>query len=461
MMDRKPAIRKIIFILFLGRILAGSCLSADIQTAQNIDPDKSAGSKQTEPSRVSDWLDIGFEHRIRYEALDNRFRLGETGDDRQLPIRTRFSLGLMIKPVHFKFEFQDSRIFLDDEGSTVDNSMVNELDVQQLHVGLALNEITGSHRANMIVFGRQSFDLGGRRLFARNRFRNTTNAYNGLRWSYGITDRWAIDAFAFQPIGRRFDVRDRGERGTYLWGGLLAGRIQPLINAEFYYFGYKKSFSNPELPRLRYDTIGGRLFRWDGAGTFGYELETMWQFGTVGSLAHFAHSHHISLGYNFDTSWEPILKGQYDYASGDSDPADDRSGTFDKLYGARRFEFGPTGIYGWIFRSNTGTPGVRLILRPSPGLELVSAYRWAWLAQSRDYWIGTGLRDTTGRSGSYIGSQVELRLRYDPRDYFRAELGYARFFKGSYPKRVSGSPATGDSNYFYIQLIFRIQDLLK
>jgi hypothetical protein len=163
----------------------------------------------------------------------------------------------------------------------------------------------------------------------------------------------------------------------------------------------------------------------------------------------------------FDVPWQPILKGQYDYASGDRNPDDNRQDTFDKLYGARRFEFGPTGIYGWIFRSNTSTPGVRLVLQPSSAFEWISAYRWAWLAESRDFWIGTGLRDATGRSGSYLGSQLELRLRFDPRPFFRLETGYARFFKGSYPERVPGSPGTGDSNYFYIQLIFRVQDLLK
>jgi hypothetical protein len=154
------------------------------------------------------------------------------------------------------------------------------------------------------------------------------------------------------------------------------------------------------------------------------------------------------------------VKIQYDYASGDRLPDDDKSGTFDLLFGARRFEFGPTGIYGWIYRSNVNTPGCRLELRPTPRLALLSAFRWAWLAQPRGPWVGTTLRDARGESGSYIGSQAEFRLRYNL-GHVVPEIGYARFFKGSFVEHVPNSPGAEDSNYFYIQISFLLDDLLK
>lgn len=63
--------------------------------------------------------------------------------------------------------------------------------------------------------------------------------------------------------------------------------------------------------------------------------------------------------------------------SGDGDPNDGRTERFDTLFGARRFEFGPTGIYGLLARSNVNSPGVKLDLRPKPGLALMLAYRAA------------------------------------------------------------------------------------
>ena len=37
---------------------------------------------------------------------------------------------------------------------------------------------------------------------------------------------------------------------------------------------------------------------------------------------------------------------------------------FDTLYGARRFDFGPTSIYGPFIRSNLNSPALRLFFKP-------------------------------------------------------------------------------------------------
>ena len=86
--------------------------------------------------------------------------------------------------------------------------------------------------------------------------------------------------------------------------------------------------------------------------------------------------------------------------------------------------------------------------------------RWVWLAQARDQWAGAKLRDVTGRSGTSLGSQIELRLRYTFTKYFRPEVGYVRFIKGSYLSLVPKSPGDQDSNYFYLEANFVFDHLL-
>ena len=86
---------------------------------------------------------------------------------------------------------------------------------------------------------------------------------------------------------------------------------------------------------------------------------------TTQDLDHFAHFHHLSLGYSFDVPWSPRLSLHYDYASGDDDPSDGDNSRYDTLFGSRRFDYGPTSIYGAFARSNINTPGVRLALEPS------------------------------------------------------------------------------------------------
>ena len=68
--------------------------------------------------------------------------------------------------------------------------------------------------------------------------------------------------------------------------------------------------------------------------------------------------------------WSPRLIFQYDYASGDDDPNDADNNRFDTLYGARRFDFGPTGIYGPFARANLSTPGMRIKLKPAANMLL-------------------------------------------------------------------------------------------
>ena len=147
---------------------------------------------------------------------------------------------------------------------------------------------------------------------------------------------------------------------------------------------------------------------------------------------------------------------QYDYASGDENPADGTNERFDTLFGARRFEWGPTGIYGPFARSNLHTPGVRVQLKPHARVTTFVAYRGYWLASDQDAWTTAGLRDPTGQANDFLGSQVEIRVRFDvlPGNV-RWESGYAHLFGGDFIDEAPGSNRQGDSDYAYSQLVLR------
>ena len=85
-------------------------------------------------------------------------------------------------------------------------------------------------------------------------------------------------------------------------------------------------------------------------------------------MAGFAHA---SAGYTFDAAWTPRVRVAWDYASGDADPNDGQNNRFDTLFGARRFEYGPTGIYGAVFRANLNSPEIRLILKPNKQVTII------------------------------------------------------------------------------------------
>ena len=446
-------------LLFLLSLL---CLSFSV-SAQTEKADAAPKTPQTAAkSDETPWLDIGVEHRTRYETLDHRFRLGEVGSDQQLPqnARLRIEIKKAIAPFGIVMEFQDSRVHLDDSGSTVTNNMVDENDIIQLYLSFA-KPLGKAKLPSTIYVGRQSFDLGSRRMVSRPRFRNATNSFDAIRWTLGNEKHWQLTTFLSRPVVRRMYQPDKPSDVTGFWGALLAAKFTSQFKNELYYYGLRESMTSPRSTKRQYSTVGTRLYKDPKAGQISYEFETALQFGKKGTLHHLAHLEHVSADYTLNTKWRPMLTGRYDYASGTKDPTSQDDGAYDSLYGDTRWEYGPTGIYGAFARSNISSPGWAVELNPSKKLMFLHALRWVWLASARDQWAGSKLKDPTGNSGSYIGSQAELRLRYSPNKYFRSEIGYIRFFKGSYLAKVPKSPGSEDSNYLYVEADFTFDHLLS
>ncbi len=121
------------------------------------------------------------------------------------------------------------------------------------------------------------------------------------------------------------------------------------------------------------------------------------------------------------------------------------------MFGARRFDFGPTGIYGAFSRSNLNTPGYKLGFSPLQDVQTTIGHRFFWLAQKTDSWGSTGLQDKTGKSGSFVGQQLELTTRWDVNSSLNLETGWTHLFKGEFAKNAPKAPNGMDVDYFYVQ----------
>jgi hypothetical protein len=212
-------------------------------------------------------------------------------------------------------------------------------------------------------------------------------------------------------------------------------------------------------------TPGVRYSRARAKANWDYDFESVVQVGKVRNSAaaadvtdldHFAHFHHAEVGYTFAVPWSPRAYAVFDYASGDNSPTDDESNRFDTLFGARRFDHGPTGIYGAFARSNIESPGYGLNLKPTSAVELEIKHRLYWLASDTDAWTTSGIRDASGASGSFIGNQLEAMIRWDllPGN-LRLELGGAHLFAGEFIERAPNAAGKGDSTYGYASLELR------
>ncbi|NOS76282.1 MAG: alginate export family protein [Methyloglobulus sp.] len=430
---------------------------------------------------LPDWLSFNVEHRTRYETMDGCFRGGCKGGDQQIPIQTDVFLEARWNGFRLGGEFLDAREFGSDEGSGINTTSVDDADFIQGYLAYADQNINYSGIGGEVIVGRQTLNFGSRRLVARNVFRNSINSFTGARVHLLDYNNWKLNVFATMPVLRLpadetglLDNRqqwDEEDDRTWFSGAFLeVFDIAWNINGELYLYHLEEGDSPNNLTRnRRYFTPGFRFYIKPTPGEIDFQTETIGQFGTVrGStkesdgknLDHAAWMQHADVGYTFDHPWMPRLALEYDYASGDKKQNDNHDQRFDTLFGARRFDFGPTGIYGAFARSNINTPGFRITVNPRSDVQLGVSHRAFWLASNTDTWTTTGtattaLRDKSGNTSNYIGQQLELTARYDFNSSLNFETGWTHLFKGAFAKNAPNAPEGKDIDYFYVQSLLR------
>ncbi len=412
---------------------------------------------------LPDWVDFGLEHRTRFEVYDHPWRsaqpLGRT--DPQIQQRSRVRFGMNGEVLKFLFEGQDSRVHLDDPGDFVTTATRNEWDILQIFVSATVRDVLGTRLRTDLHVGRLTMDFGRRRLVARNDFRNTINAFDGVHWQLTKNKSWRVRAFLVEPVLRDQVQLDEQSKRSVFWG--VYGESTQLLRLHLhaYYFGLNDQRNTAINMQRTFSTFGFRFFRTPHTSQIDYEIESAWQTGKRGNTDHFAHFQHFDLGYTFDLPWVPRLLIYYDYASGDRNANDSQDSAFDTLFGARRFEYMPTGNFGPFFRTNISSPGWRVIFVPEKGWEVQLKQRFWYLASSRGAFARNGLRDSTGESGNVLGHDVELRVQWMINGNLEFDVGYDHWFKGSYFDRLpanAGLPPGGekDTDYFYVLTKFRL-----
>lgn len=431
-----------------------------------------------------EWLKVSGEHRARYESLDNQFRFrspnanppvrgyAENDDAMMLQTLLRVDAGGG-ETLGATFEGIDARQYgLHDEPGTandsyVDATMVDTLDVLQAYGRWRLGALgNGKHELRV---GRETMDLGGRRLVARNLFRNTINAFTGASWLWQ-DETSLLRAFWTLPVDRRpndaddlLDNRqewDDQDLDVQFGGVYFESRLAGRARYEVYAFGLDERGRSTRQRELL--TFGGRVHQPRKAGDWFYAVELIGQTGesktsvTATSVSdHSAGLAHVELGYQWEARWNPAIQVAYDYVTGDKDPNDGDNERFDTLYGARRWEFGPTGLYGAVARANLNSPEVRLLLQPRKHLQFMVGWRMVMLAEDRDAWTASGLRDRTGSSGNHVGDQYELRMVWEvaPQSV-DFDFGVCYLAEGSFQDRASQGQGD-DVTFGYAQLRWR------
>lgn len=412
-------------------------------------------------------LKLSGSFRVRYETLGGQARAGLNPTDEQLSVRTTVFGEYDAGPFRFGAELYDSRAYLGEPGSGISANDVNTAELVQAYLAAGLVEPWGKGSAASLQAGRMVVNIGSRRLVAADDYRNTTNGYTGVRADLKTAGGLAATGFYLLPQLRLPDdlpsildnraAFDRESFEAQLWGGIVSHKIRAFggAMAEAGYVGFRERDA-PDLPTRdrALHNVSLRLIRDPKAGAWDFEAEGIYQWGAVraglapaASLLDVAASFvHGDVGYSFRGPGKVRVSVEYDRASGDGPGG--KFGRFDTLFGMRRADLAPSGIYNAVGRANISAVGLRIEAQPSPRSEGFLAYRPMWLAARTDAFSTTGVRDANGASGNFAGHQLDGRVRYwlVPR-ILRAEVNATWLAKGRFLKEAPNAPRTGNTHY--------------
>lgn len=150
---------------------------------------------------------------------------------------------------------------------------------------------------------------------------------------------------------------------------------------------------------------------------------------------------------------EPQFWLRYDFASGDKNPNDGHSDTFNQLFPFGHYYFGYMDQVG---RQNIHDFNAQFSMNPQPWISFTGQYHRFYLANKRDYLYnaaGIGfIRDSSGQSGSHVGDEIDFSVNFHVARHHDILLGYSKLFTGTFIKnqRPGVSP-----DLFYAQYNFR------
>ncbi len=386
-----------------------------------------AGWAQSGPLPIK----FGGQFRLRYEAtsLEGNAPLKRRTAD-ATSLRTRLSADVAaVEGISAFLQIQDSRTS-GSEVSTVSNDGL--VDMHQAYLDVAKLFGYGLD----LRAGRQELAYGDSRLVGNLDWSNVGRSFDGARLRYGAAT-WKADLF----LTRVKDVA--GPRKDQVFSGFY-GTCSAVKDHEFDAYLLSREYGDDSqlseaggAGNLSEKTLGYR-----GKGRMGlldYSAEAAHQFGRKATDKINAHALALTGGINPLWAYKPRFGVEYDYASGDSDPTDNKSGAFDPLFPTGHLYQGYADIVGW---RNIHDIIATASAEPVEGTRVQLDFHSLRLAQAKDSWVdkaGTAIaRDAAGGSGRDLGTELDLHVKTTFRKSLKLWLGYSRFFKGSYVANTIG-----------------------
>lgn len=446
-----------------------------------------AGKKAVAPAVVEPashkWIRFDVDDTLRFEAFNNSRDFDDSINDDQDDtwLLNRFRFGLTIQPAKWLKvygQMQDTREWDSDRVNTPGirgNQGDDNFDLRQAYLELADYE---SFPLGLIV-GRQSVSYGDKRLIADPNWNLLGRTFDGVRLRLQTEKFWA-EAFAMRPVQIKEEVINDSDAADNVFGLYTSNEYIPWQDTEVYWIYRDKGDEQPDLdptdtldprgtwngPAQRIHTLGTRwaskkkaLNGWD------YWAEAALQWGSVWRTnresAEFdqrAWALGAAAGYTFEeVAWKPRIGLEYNYASGDQDPTDSESQSFQNLFPSNHPPYGFFDEFSW---RNLHNLRVQTNVKPVKSVDVELSYHAFWLAETTDYWFRSNglstLRTMTpdGRdvrtigADNFAGHEIDFVVKWNATEWLTVDVGYSHFFAGDYLEQTGPSD---DADFAYAQ----------
>ena len=411
--------------------------AAGTQAAQITSPPPTARKPPPFPNRANElmpsWLRLRGEFRERVEGLDNAgFTAGR--DDVYYLSRLRISATATGTSMGATVQVQDARVADKSIGPQTAPFQAG-FDLRQGFVDI------GNAKAPVAArLGRQEIAFGDQRLVGHAGWLNAARSFDAARVTLR-SPAAQVDVFAgsvVRILNGEFDKSGNGNRfgGAYV----SSARIVPQGTVEPYVFYRRDTNLRTEtgsIGSLDQVTTGGRL-----AGKLparlDYNVEMDLQRGSLASDDVRAWAGHWQIRETLPGSATPRLTGEYNFASGDADPADGVRGTFDQLYPTAHDKYGLADQVGWrnIHHVRGGFE-----LTPFKATPISVNYHSYWLAERRDaLYAASGApiaRVAAGAASTRVGQEIDVQISRPLFPQLAFTAGYSHLIAGPFLKEAT------------------------
>lgn len=402
-----------------------------------------AAAAQTPAPAVVKDISFGGQIRSQFETtnIESYATMGQRRGKDMLGLRTR--LWARAKPGEGMTAFvqlQDSRISGEEASVTTNKNLTD------LHQGyLTVADLFG--KPVDLTVGRMELSYGDQRLVSPLDWSNVGRAWDGVLLK-GRLKSVTADLF-YTNVQETASMR----RDQNFWG--LYTNCKAVANHDFDLYLLGRDFGNEsQTSEVRSDkgnlsdrTVGTRAK--GKTGPADYSAEAAWQFGRKAGMPVRAWAGAVTAGWTFADDWKPRLGAEYDYASGDTNPADDKVQSFDPLFPLGHAYQGFEDVFSW---KNGHALKLSGSFQPKPGVTLQADYHYFRTAQAKDAWYNASMaalaRDNAGLSGNEVGHELDLHARFPVRGALKLWAGYSHFFASSVVRALSGGK---DRDWSFLQ----------